>query len=1300
MTGGPPNIGSAASGAYDVDRHQVVVFGGNAAACCVPSSQTWVWSAGTWTQKFPVTHPPGVNYGAAAWDPALHEVVLFGGNQGSVLRNESNALWAWNGSNWAALSPTGTKPAARDGASLVWDPVQAGLVMFGGADGTFEYNETWLFKANAWILLQAQGVSGAPIGRTHQQLAYSTSTSQLLLFGGEWNTTGPYTPVSLSDTWTFTESTKKWVRQTPAGFPPARAYAMMAYDPGLGAVVVFGGAQYSASGSLTFLNSTWAWNGSTWLLASGIAAPSGRAAAAVAATDSGQLLVVGGSGSAIGETWIYDTSLPILGVSITNGAGGTSPLYYSGDAVTVSVTAQNSGILTDSGFSITSAVLPNTLQPAGSLVSWAGTALGQCPASTNPCGIGSDLIATASNLSLGAGLTKIASFVATVVGSQRGCSQITVPAVAASVFGSTTGYGTNTIVCGGGLGMENWYSYDRTDLGAGGAANVNVANGNLVVQQQDSTQIPVHGDLGFSLNRAYNSQDNMAISGPLGAGWQFDIGETGAAASGGVDLGGLQIPSLQSILSPLSVTYIDRDGTRQVFKQRSAAAQIAGLNLPIDLGNLQGSLAKLLDPATLPFALSGTGYGAACIDVTYSPPAGVDEYLWRYVGVASASCSSAAITSSAVTLGWTVMRPDRVRYDFDASGRLMDIVDATGNKLVYKFDGSGQLVSVYSAACVPAGSPSSSGGPACGQYSITYTTTTIAGTSYKKIDETDPAGETTTFIVSQGTLPELLQVWNPDDPFSTATGTAPSITYSYSTASTPCPGSAAHTITVGALCSATDPNANTTRFAYTPAPIGPDRVLSATDRRANASGGATTGNEVLYTYNDASSYVTADSAAPATFGAASPPTGCVGKATCERTRYQGIDNAGRVAEIDAGDASDTYLRQKGFFWDTSSASSPLTCRQPDQVVDNNLCQSITRAVPSAAPFTLNGVSTTSVNGVTVSDQATRYVYGDLGQVLRTDQVVDPAIAWTGANSHITTYGDHEQYFQADGSVGGFDDAVAGGGVVTSSAGAGGKYPGAVTADNPVAYYRLNELSGSTAKDASGAGQDAAYGSGVPLGAPGAIPGDPSVGETGAAWTASVTQLANFASGPPGAGSAFTVESWAKTTNTGIEYTACSPCGSTGMVLGRYTGGLPWAYLATPAGGVINVVATSSVTDGAWHQVDYSYDGSGHAAGVKIYIDGAPVATTIYGDTLGTGTVTPANSAMYLGDNTAGTTGDGTALDELSLYPAALSANRIAAHHKAALSSTRLDLSTLYAVNDQTEMLPPRGNSTAQRGVTT
>jgi uncharacterized repeat protein (TIGR01451 family) len=1286
-----PTPAAYGNAAFDPVRKQVVAFGGETIELVgsVPTwtviNETWVWAAQsqTWVQQAPATSPTARAGASMAWDPDLDEIVLFGGVTAAGV--PLNDLWAWDGTTWSQLTPPGSVPAARWGASMAWDPDRGGLVLFaGGSSSTSVFNDTWLFSGSSWRLIQGNGAAGAPAARAYASMAYSASSSQLLLFGG-LSAVGP----SLSDTWVL--ATSGWVRQNPTTAPPARYLAGMVEDPGLGStsgIVLFGGYHQETA---TAYSDTWAWDGATWLSAPAIAAPSARYAFAMAATDSGQVIITGGtSGSQLqSEQWLYDSNVPVLSVS-TNSSGGAAS-GQTGDSVTVTISAENVGNTPISNATVSSP-LSQGLLAVGSIVTWAGVQLTACSSGmTTVCGAIIGLSATISNITLAPGFVEAGSYVATVVGSVVGCSLLSIPATASDAFGAAAPASTNLSSCAGGLGDEDWWSYDTTDLGEAGTAQVNVANGNLLLKQSDSTQMTSHGQLGFEIGRAYNSQDDVATPGPIGTGWQFDLGRTGPAGAGGLYLASLKIPVLQSAAQPLSVTYVDRDGTRQVFRLRSVAATIGPINLNALADSALKPLFKLLDPLSLPFGLTSSSYNTLCLDATYSAPAGVDEYMFRYIGVLSSTCSGAETDTSAVTVGWSVVRPDRVRYDFNPQGHLLDVMDGTGNKLIYKFDASVRPTEVYSASCVPSDTVSTSPieGPSCPSIQIGYSTVTLAdGTERDRVDVTDPAKRVTTYIVSRGYLPLLQQVWNPDDPFSTAPGAAPSISYTYSTAASPCPGSAAGVTTVALLRSATDSDGNKTTFGYTPSPIGPDRVLSITDARANATSAAQ-GAVKLFTYHDDSHSVTVDTAGPSVMGAAVPATGCVGNAACERTRYVGIDSRGRVSEIDGGNAADMYLHQQAFFWDGTAAYP--SCEQPGDAVDNNLCETITRAVPSNAPFTPDGVGIATVTGVTVNDQAVRYLYGDMGQLLRKTVLVDPSAGWTDAGTNVTTYGSHEQYFDTDNSVKIYDDSVQGNGQVTStSPAASGAYAAAVTHDGPTAFYRFNETSGAILHDASGHSHNGTYTSGVHLAQVGRV--DNAVDEMGRNWTATAA-ISDFASGT-GTSSAFSVEYWTKTTDTGALYQLVEgPSTNTYLAVGQVVGGLPAAALVSDAAGgqYASVIATQSIADGEWHQVDISYNGGGHALDLNIYVDGQQSTTATYSDTL-TGAFASSSGTIGIGD-VADFSGDdpNAQLDELAVFPTALTGQQIGDHYAAATGNTRVDAATLYAIDDQTAMLPPRGN---------
>jgi hypothetical protein len=100
---------------------------------------------------------------------------------------------------------------------------------------------------------------------------------------------------------------------------------------------------------------------------------------------------------------------------------------------------------------------------------------------------------------------------------------------------------------------------------------------------------------------------------------------------------------------------------------------------------------------------------------------------------------------------------------------------------------------------------------------------------------------------------------------------------------------------------------------------------------------------------------------------------------------------------------------------------------------------------------------------------------------------------------------------------------------------------------------------------------------------------------------------------------------------------------------------------------IGVYGSIDVCDGAWHVIGATYDGSGSAAGVKLYVDG--VADTVYteSDNLGGNSITVSNDTWKVGNQVGYQTSYyfGGALDEVTLSNVARNASYMSAHATAA-----------------------------------
>jgi hypothetical protein len=292
-----PPARSDASMAYDPGSGQLVLFGGYKSS---DLADTWTWTGSTWTQLSPTTSPPARSDASMAYDPGTGQLILFGGYDDNI-NAFLNDTWTWNGSDWSQLSPA-TVPSARDDAALAYDPGSGQMVLFGGDtnDGLLADSWTWGIPPSSSYDWSQQSPTTSPTGRWGASMAYDPGSGQLVLFGGE-SCCG-----NLADTWTWNGST--WSELSPSVSPPARSNAFMAYDPGTGQLVLFGGVGVDGFDQLNYLDDTWIWNGSTWSELSPATSPSARSGASMAYDPgTGQLVLFGGyNSSGMNDTWTWN----------------------------------------------------------------------------------------------------------------------------------------------------------------------------------------------------------------------------------------------------------------------------------------------------------------------------------------------------------------------------------------------------------------------------------------------------------------------------------------------------------------------------------------------------------------------------------------------------------------------------------------------------------------------------------------------------------------------------------------------------------------------------------------------------------------------------------------------------------------------------------------------------------------------------------------------------------------------------------------------------------------------------------
>lgn len=223
--------------------------------------------------------------------------------------------------------------------------------------------------------------------------------------------------------------------------------------------------------------------------------------------------------------------------------------------------------------------------------------------------------------------------------------------------------------------------------------------------------------------------------------------------------------------------------------------------------------------------------------------------------------------------------------------------------------------------------------------------------------------------------------------------------------------------------------------------------------------------------------------------------------------------------------------------------------------------------------------------------------------------------------------------------------------------------GEVVGVSPMAAWLLDETSGTTAADAIGS-LDGTHGGGVTVDETGVV-GKAALytGGSGELATDLGADVLPFDGDDP-----FSVCGWIKTSLAdGFLASHYDGSASIGWVvsLNSLGTGRPQLQLNSGGSGAIVVQAASTgVGDGTWHHVAATYDGSGDAAGVAIYVDGSAVALDVGSDDLA-GTIVASGQRGAIGGIYNGSdvvvpfTGTQT-LDDVGIFRRELSAEQVAA----------------------------------------
>jgi RHS repeat-associated protein len=221
------------------------------------------------------------------------------------------------------------------------------------------------------------------------------------------------------------------------------------------------------------------------------------------------------------------------------------------------------------------------------------------------------------------------------------------------------------------------------------------------------------------------------------------------------------------------------------------------------------------------------------------------------------------------------------------------------------------------------------------------------------------------------------------------------------------------------------------------------------------------------------------------------------------------------------------------------------------------------------------------------------------------------------------------------------------------------YAGAVATDGPARYYRLGETSGRAALDSSGNCGDGAYEYDTQH-VPGPLVGDAN-GAAGSPFPAAPMAISSD-DGLPTGNSARTVEAWFKTHGTSSVETVVG-YGLYGNEQGEHINLEAATTLTAQFGNEpIRFTTPYSLFDNRWHELAAVYDGAGN---VSAYVDGQVINTlTLF--TNGGSLNTTTGYGLEIGGGDAPFNGS---IDEVAIYPTALSAGQLRTHWRVGIAGS-------------------------------
>ena len=215
----------------------VLSYGGSCPVSGV-SNDTWIWDGTDWTEM-ELQRSAGSIFGyGMAHDQSRNQTIIYGG----FGFEESQSTYRLTDERWAAIGTTGF-PGPR--TQFVLQPALSDdhLLFFGGQDALDFFADFWRLKDLEW---ERELVEGTPTVCASPVAARDPQRNRLVIL------------CSSSRTYEF-DGEKLELKESKDN-PKSRLFSMMHWDPVSRRVIMYGGIDDFGS----YLNETWAWDGSQW----------------------------------------------------------------------------------------------------------------------------------------------------------------------------------------------------------------------------------------------------------------------------------------------------------------------------------------------------------------------------------------------------------------------------------------------------------------------------------------------------------------------------------------------------------------------------------------------------------------------------------------------------------------------------------------------------------------------------------------------------------------------------------------------------------------------------------------------------------------------------------------------------------------------------------------------------------------------------------------------------------------------------------------------------------------------------